>query len=968
MKKQPYFFTVLMFLLTISGLSSKAQNSSQSTQGWGIVASYTIPGKASGLAWDGNYIYFGIYGLNGNKVYKFDPTTGNSVLQCTGPFEDAYGLTYKSPNLVTINQPGNSSDPSSLLEFSMSGSTVTTLTLPDHYMSGCAWDNGSWWVCTYYPDNGTIYHISASGSIISQFTPPANQPWDICKQDNDLWIADYYANYLYKVTSTGTLLESHASAGINPAGIVFDGTYLWYCDGMYGGSTSTLYKVDLSASGTAVINVPVTSHNYGSVAIGNSLTWNCLVQNTGTANLTINSIIIPAGQPVSTTLSFPQTITQGNALNIPLKYIPVEPVPLNTQVVINSSDPVTPAVNVTLTGMGMYPGPHILLPATSHDWGNRRAGAYSRWYMPVTNNGSQNLQITSLAINDEHFFMDDSVSLPLNISSLSTVRLGVWFHPTEGTDYSGIIALTSNASGGSIDSINLSGTGVVTDYPIGTELWQYTINAGFDNSPKSIMPLADITGDGVDDVIVGSEDNFIRCFNGNASVEGDVLWSHEIYSGAVYNQNSISTIDDINQDGYRDVIIGSAWGDESIIALSGKTGQQLWKHDTHEYGDGGWVYQVDSRFDYNSDGFPDVLAATGDDGNGTGPMRVYCLDGKTGNSIWQRPVGGAVFSVIGVEDFTGDGKPDVVAGATNAQETVGKVFGIDGTNGAVKWTYTTPGSSVWALLQLDDINADGKKDIAAGDFGGRVVLLNAANGTKIHDLSLGSVIILRFAEMGDVNKNGFKDILVGHSGTNGVIVDGKTCTKIWNQPLADQSWCVANIHDINFDGTNDAIIGTLYDNNFGYFLDGANGSILASVPAQDAVDAINAIPDITGDGTMEMLVGERQGVLTCYSGGYDTTTFPTGINQQLSQDLAVSIFPNPSSTKFTISYTLKDPARVNIAVMNSLGQTVKALPDEQRVPGTYQVNWTTEGFPAGMYYLRINAGDKSVTEKMIKIR
>ena len=84
-------------------------------------------------------------------------------------------------------------------------------------------------------------------------------------------------------------------------------------------------------------------------------------------------------------------------------------------------------------------------------------------------------------------------------------------------------------------------------------------------------------------------------------------------------------------DQFQDVIVGTAWGDRSVTAFSGKTGEQLWKYDTHEYGDGGWVYQVDARFDYNDDGVKDVLAATGDDANDTGPKRIFCLDALNGD-------------------------------------------------------------------------------------------------------------------------------------------------------------------------------------------------------------------------------------------------------------------------------------------------------------------------------------------------
>ena len=960
--------TTVILLLSLVIVPVRAQESQAAPLTWSIIASYTIPGKASGLAWDGTYIYFGIYGVNGDKIYKFDPSSGTNVLQCSGPFGDAFGLTYKAPNLVTIDQPSNSSQPATALEFTMSGSQVSTLTLPDHYMSGVAWDNGTWWVCTYYNDPGMVYHLDASGAVLSSFVPPNTQPWDICKQGADLWIADYYGNMIYKVTSAGTLIESHASQNLKPSGIVFDGTYLWYCDGELG-SNSTLYKVDLNGSGTPVITVPVTSHDYGAVAIGNSPTWNCSVQNTGTADLIITSIGIPSGEPVATTFVTPQTILPGGSATVPLTYTPTAAIPLNTVVSINSNDPIHPAVEVTLTGNGVYSGAHILLSQTSHDWGERRKGAFSRWFLPLTNDGSQTLTITALTINDPHFLIDESVVLPLTVPTLGTTQIGIWFHPEEGIPYNGMLTITSNAVGQPALDVALQGTGVNKVYPTGTMLWSYMITGGSDNSPKAIGPIQDITGDSVDDLIVCSEDNHVRCFNGNASVTGDVLWAKEIYSGAVYSQNGLATIDDINNDGYRDVIVGTAWGDRSIVALSGKTGLQLWKHDTHEYGDGGWVYQVDVRYDYNNDGFPDVLAATGNDGNNTGPVRVYCLNGKTGIAIWKYFAGGPVFSVIGVEDFTGDGVPDVIAGASNQQETIGKVYGLDGIDGTHMWTYSTNGSSVWGLMQIDDINNDGIKDVAAGDFSGNILFLNASSGNKIYNMSIGNVLILRLVDMGDVNYDGHPDMLVAHSGASAMMINGFTCELLWSKPLADKSWCVANIHDITWDGTNDAIIGTLFQNNKACFMDGTDGTLLKSLTVPAAVDALNAIPDIVGDSTMEMVVGDRDGLVWCLSGGYDTTS-TTGIpaNHHPDEQLSAKIFPNPSNGIFKVLVFCRDEENLSFRLTDLQGRSNGELPDKRFSSGCHEIPFDVRTLgAAGVYILEIHYSKGTIMKKIILV-
>ena len=951
MRKLIPFLSVFIMLAVCAGpaaprLSAQYPSSVKNPNTWSIVASYSIPGKASGLAWDGTYIYFGMYWSNGNQVYKFDPTNGTYSLQCTGTFDESYGLTYKAPNLVNITQPSSSSQPAHINEFTMSGAQVGTITLPDHYMSGVAYDGGNYWVCTYYPDPGKVYHLDGSGAIISQFVPPNNQPWDICMQGADLWIADYYGNMLYKVTNNGALIESHASQGGKPSGIVFDGTYLWYCDGELGGN-STLYKVDMNGSGTPVITVPVTSHNYGTVTVGNSPTWNCQVQNTGSANLVINSISIPSGQPVSTTFVTPATITPGNSVNIPLTYTPVTGGPLNTQVGINSNDPITPTVNVTLTGNAVIAGPHINIQTTSYNWHERRKNAYSRWYLQVQNDGDQPLSITALNMSDSHFFVDQGVTLPLNIPTLQTAKIGLWYHPTGAGANSGTLSIVSNDATQNPFIVNLGGTGIDTLYPMGTQLWTYLINDGYDNSPKSIRPIPDITGDSVADVIIGSEDDYVRCFNGNASVTADVMWEYDIINGSVYNENDIAIIDDINNDGYKDVILGTTGGSESIIALSGKTGQQLWKHDTHEYGGGGWVYQVEAKYDYNNDGFPDVLAAVGDDGNNTGPHRAYCLDGKTGQVIWSRSTQGAAFSVIGVEDFTGDGKPDVVAGATNASQANGRVFGMDGVDGSIKWQFNPAGSSTWALIQIDDVTGDGIKDIASGDFSGHIYFEDAVNGAQVKNLNVGNDIILRFESMGDVNNDGHPDFLVAHSGSTGIVVDGFNGTFLWQKPLSDQAWNLTNMGDINWDGVNDAAIGTLYNNNKAYFLNGKNGNTFTSVPQANPCDAVSSIPDIVGDLSRELMVGGRDGSVFCLSGGYDSST--VAVNEIKSKALTLRIYPNPCKDRFNVALNLPQRSDIKISMNDITGRTIctKLISDESAGSHTYSFNRNNLTFDFG---------------------
>jgi len=411
------------------------------------------------------------------------------------------------------------------------------------------------------------------------------------------------------------------------------------------------------------------------------------------------------------------------------------------------------------------------------------------------------------------------------------------------------------------------------DYPIGDTIWTYTISTSWDNSPKAIAPIEDINSDGIDDVIVCSEDDYVRCFDGGAIGTGSWIWEHEIYAGDIYSQKGLDIIEDVDGDGYEDVVVGATGGARLIRCISGDSGTTIWTHDTHEYGSGGWVYQVDCSYDYNGDGTTDVLASTGDDSSDTGPKRVYCLDGEDGTSIWERPLGGPGFSVIGVEDFTGDGQADVLAGCSNEYESIGYAKGINGDTGVQVWSYTTPGSSVWALEQVDDVSSDGIKDVIIGDFSGNIYGLDATDGEQEYSNSIAPAIITRFAKLTDVNSDGHPDIVPAHSTSHVTqVIDGQTGGIIWTHAVADQPWNVARTSDVSGDGIDDVLVGTLFQSNYCYFLDGTDGSELESVPYGEAVDAIMAIPDVIGDGSMEMVAGGRNGKVTCLSGGLDSGT------------------------------------------------------------------------------------------------
>ena len=89
----------------------------------------------------------------------------------------------------------------------------------------------------------------------------------------------------------------------------------------------------------------------------------------------------------------------------------------------------------------------------------------------------------------------------------------------------------------------------------------------------------------------------------------------------------------------------------------------------------------------------------------------------------------------------------------------------------------------------------------------------------------------------------------------------------------------------------------------------------------------------------------------------------------LPQTMALSQnFPNPFNPTTAIGYRLSAVSQVELIIYNVLGQRIATLVNEKQAAGDHQVSWDASGFPSGIYYYRIIAGDFQQTRKMILIK
>lgn len=105
----------------------------------------------------------------------------------------------------------------------------------------------------------------------------------------------------------------------------------------------------------------------------------------------------------------------------------------------------------------------------------------------------------------------------------------------------------------------------------------------------------------------------------------------------------------------------------------------------------------------------------------------------------------------------------------------------------------------------------------------------------------------------------------------------------------------------------------------------------------------------------------------CYSEEYCDTVelIPSAIDEGIQHRLTIS--PNPCSSSTTITYELISPQKVRIEMYNPFGNLVEIF-EEYQSSGIQQFTWYPKNLPDGMYFIRLQAGGKVATGKVVVIK
>lgn len=193
---------------------------------------------------------------------------------------------------------------------------------------------------------------------------------------------------------------------------------------------------------------------FGAVITGATANATLTITNSGNAALTVSSITYPTGFRGA----FSGAVPSGGSVNVTVTFAPTAVTSYGGTITVNANQ-TAGTTTIVASGTGVPPASSVIGLSGDLAFGNVITGATATASLLVFNTGNTNLTIASISYPSGFSGAFSGVIAPGGATNVT-----VTFAPTGVTNYSGIVTVTSDATGGT-NTLVASGTGVVAPTP-----------------------------------------------------------------------------------------------------------------------------------------------------------------------------------------------------------------------------------------------------------------------------------------------------------------------------------------------------------------------------------------------------------------------------------------------------------------------------------------------------------------------
>ncbi len=812
----------------------------------------------------------------------------------------------------------------------VAGETVVgSIPAPD-YAGALTWDGASLWCGMYGPSGSTVYELDpADGTVLSSFTGQGDDSYGLAWDGTALWQLDSY-NYdlLFRMNTSGGLLDSIPSITTYMAGLTWDGTYLW-CAAYYD-PDGWIYQID-PATGLEVHSFDAPANQPWGLAFDGTDLWyvnddfsgeEAIIYRLDTADGTVlEQFDSPGANPRGLTWDGTYLwVCADNNAGAGRRCYQIDPGGSGTQDI---------DLHPTSQNLGIIPLHHVV-----------------PWTLYIDNVGTADLTVTEWTSDNDLFHVSDitePIIIPPGISypwtsPFSSATAGtheatitVYSDDPDEPEVTATITATTVPQDPVIDlsatshdfgdrrrysrsrwALSITNNGydplVISDmdivgaapgddvffipdfiYPITLQTFE-TLEVDVDFSPPATSTFdgaLEVASNGTDavhtvDLFGTGKTNFLG--------KGLPLW---VFQG-VENVECTAQVPDVTGDGVADAAVesydaGASSSEPHLSLIWGNSdGVGVVNWGIHPPGgpsnSGGYGDKcLDVSPDMDGDGLADVLLATA-----WGGCTCYSVSGRNGNVIWsydmydENPQGGWVYAAGPIGDLNDDKVPDAIFGAgghDSGSAGPRSMYAFDGDSSGTPDTLWRQyaNDAIIDVVNIGDVNGDGVDDAAAcaGGNTDRDNHVYCASGA-----SSGTATTLwtfdtggdnwSLARHSDITGDGISEVVVGTWGSSPAgsvqCLDGAGAgTAVWTYPLAAAPVMrVDSFADVTGDGINEVLVASWAA--WAYCIDGATGLQLWSSYMGNDVWAVSGIPDVNGDGFDDALAGAFTGEVRCIDG------------------------------------------------------------------------------------------------------